>query len=237
MADVQMSESYRAASTLALAGGFLESYTFLLHGHVFANAQTGNIALCGMAVASRDWIAAVKYLVPIVAFSLGVFAVDWVHGKWPRSSSVHWRQGVVLTEAVLLCGCFFLRDSPQDMLANLIVSIACALQVQTFRKVRGSAYASTMCTGNLRSATVAWSVWRKTRQVEAKRQCLRYVGIIGVFALGAALAVPLIAALREISIAFPIAMLIACACIMMRSGNPTVHSVERTHPDDNADCD
>ena len=28
---------------------------------VFANAQTGNIALCGMAIAEADWIRALKY--------------------------------------------------------------------------------------------------------------------------------------------------------------------------------
>ena len=28
-----------------LIGGFLESYTFVLHGNVFCNAQTGNLVL------------------------------------------------------------------------------------------------------------------------------------------------------------------------------------------------
>ena len=37
--------------------------------------------------------------------------------------------------------------------ANAVVSFVCAMQVQTFRKVRGHAYASTMCIGNMRSGT------------------------------------------------------------------------------------
>ena len=38
-----------------------------------------------------------------------------------------------------------------DWLANMLVSFVCAMQVQSFRKVHGNAYASTMCIGNMRS--------------------------------------------------------------------------------------
>ena len=70
----QMSESFRTAAALAFVGGFLETYTFILHGHVFANAQTGNIALCGMAIAETDWISALKYALPVISF-----AIPFVH--------------------------------------------------------------------------------------------------------------------------------------------------------------
>ena len=43
------------------------------------------------------------------------------------------------------------------MAATVLVSFACAMQVQTFRKVNGYSYASTMCIGNLRSGTAALS--------------------------------------------------------------------------------
>ena len=214
MADKkQMSESFRTAVALALVGGFLETYTFLLHGHVFANAQTGNIALCGMALADADWLCALKYAIPVVSFALGVSAVEWVRGHW-KLTQVHWRQSVVLVEAVLLSGCFFLHGTTQDMLANLLVSIACAFQVQTFRKVRGTSYASTMCTGNLRSATVAWIAWKRTRQIEARRQALYYFGVIGVFLSGSALAIPFVRAFQESAIAFPIASLLVAGVLM-----------------------
>ena len=38
-------ETFRVAAVLALVGGFLDIYTYLLRGGVFANAQTGNIVL------------------------------------------------------------------------------------------------------------------------------------------------------------------------------------------------
>ena len=44
----QMSESFRLGAVLALTGGFLDAYTYLIRGGVFANAQTGNIVLLGV---------------------------------------------------------------------------------------------------------------------------------------------------------------------------------------------
>jgi len=210
-----MSESFRTAAALALVGGFLETYTFLLHGHVFANAQTGNIALCGMSLATGNWAGVVKYAIPVLSFILGVAAVEWVRGHWP-STRLHWRQFVLVVEACLLCGCFFLKGSPQDMFANLIVSVVCAFQVQTFRKVHGATYASTMCTGNLRSATIAWTTWRRMRQPDARHQALCYLGVIGVFLLGAVFAVPFVRSWGESAVAIPITLLSIAALFMFR---------------------
>jgi hypothetical protein len=43
---------------LAGVGGFLDAYTFVGRGGVFANAQTGNIVLLGVAAGERHWPAA-----------------------------------------------------------------------------------------------------------------------------------------------------------------------------------
>lgn len=40
---------------LAGAGGFLDAYTFVGRGGVFANAQTGNIVLLAVAAGERHW--------------------------------------------------------------------------------------------------------------------------------------------------------------------------------------
>ena len=42
---LQMSESFFLTAILAIVGGFLDAYSYLMRGHVFANAQTGNIVL------------------------------------------------------------------------------------------------------------------------------------------------------------------------------------------------
>ena len=72
-----------------------------------------------------------------------------------------------------------------NMVATVLVSFSCAMQVQTFRKVNGYGYASTMCIGNLRSGTAALSDYMRTHNKEKIRQALHYFGIIGLFAIGA----------------------------------------------------
>lgn len=45
---LQMSESIEVAIFLALSGGLMDAYSYLLRGEVFANAQTGNMLLFGV---------------------------------------------------------------------------------------------------------------------------------------------------------------------------------------------
>ena len=47
MKRTHASDAWRVAAFLALSGGFQDAYSFLARGHVFANAQTGNIVLFG----------------------------------------------------------------------------------------------------------------------------------------------------------------------------------------------
>ena len=46
----QMSSSLAVGILLALAGGFMDAYSYMARGHVFANAQTGNILLVAVAI-------------------------------------------------------------------------------------------------------------------------------------------------------------------------------------------
>lgn len=57
--------------------------------------------------------------------------------------------GACYRDSVAVCRGIFPNE--MDLLANAMVSFACAMQVQAFRKVNGYAFASTMCIGNLRS--------------------------------------------------------------------------------------
>ncbi|MGN0854329.1 MAG: YoaK family protein [Kiritimatiellia bacterium] len=214
--EKQMSDAFRTAAILAAAGGFLETYTFLLHGHVFANAQTGNIALCGMAIARGDVAEAVKYLTPVLSFAAGVGLVEIVRLRARALSRLHWRQLMVLTEVALLTICFFLPGAggSADMAANLVVSIACALQVQTFRKVHDAPFASTMCTGNLRSLTLTLIAWRRTKERGAGARALHLAGVIGAFLAGAAIALPVVSACGAKAVAVPIALLLATVALM-----------------------
>ena len=186
----QMSESMRLGALLAVAGGFFDAYTFLCRGGVFANARTGNIVLLGLELAEREWLRALAYLAPILAFALGVVVAEVVkrRGKARQAggAGMHWRQVIVLAEFVLLAVAAFLPQR-MNMAVNILISFVCAMQVEAFRKVRGGAFATTMCTGNLRSGTEQLMIWRQTGDANAARKARHYYCIILFFILGAAL--------------------------------------------------
>lgn len=179
----QMSESFLTASLLSLSGGLQDAYTYLARGEVFANAQTGNIVLMSVRLFEGAWAQALRYLVPLTAFFLGVLTAELLHLRYKKMERFHWRQLVLLGEIALLAAVGFFPGS-WNLLANSAVSFACAMQVQAFRKVDGYAFASTMCIGDLRSGVEALCVWSRTREPKAKDRMMRYFGIILLFALG-----------------------------------------------------
>ena len=132
----------------------------------------------------------------MLSFLLGIFAAECVHRHFKYMEKVHWRQLIILAEIILLFAVGFL---PQEVntLANALVSFVCAMQVQTFRKVRGHAYASTMCIGNMRSGTEALCVYFHTHDREVLYKALTYFGVIGLFAVGAGLGALLTAYFAE----------------------------------------
>ena len=180
----QMSESFLTAVFLSLSGGLQDAYTYLFRGKVFANAQTGNIVLCSAYLFDGQWRHSARYLVPVLSFLLGIFTAECIHRHFKYTEKVHWRQMIILAEIALLFAVGFLPQE-QNLLANAIVSFACAMQVQAFRKVNGYAFASTMCIGDLRSGVEALCIWRKTHEPQARDRMLRYFGIILLFAIGA----------------------------------------------------
>ena len=135
------------------------------------------------------------------------------HRRYKCMEKVHWRQLIILAEIVLL---FFVGFLPQEVntFANALVSFVCAMQVQTFRKVRGHAYASTMCIGNMRSGTEALCAYFHTHDREVLKKALTYFGVIGIFAVGAGLGSVLTARFAEKGI-WVSCLLLAVSFLMM----------------------
>ncbi len=184
--NLQMSEAFCTAAFLSLSGGLQDAYTYLARGKVFANAQTGNIIFFSQHLFNRQWAMAARYAIPISAFALGVWVAQAMRYKQPSHPKLHWRHDVLAIEIILLALVGWLPTS-LNLLANLLVSFSCAMQVQAFRKVRGYAFASTMCIGNLRSAMEALHHFHRKRERLYGILFLQYLAIIALFASGAAL--------------------------------------------------
>lgn len=180
----QMSEAFVNTIFLALSGGFQDAYTYNTRDGVFSNAQTGNVVLMSQHFMRGEWTQVLHYLLPLCAFALGVLFAEQVQNRFKQAKRLHWRQGILLLEMIILFVVGFVPIS-LNMIATALVSFACAMQVQSFRKVAGYSYASTMCIGNLRSGTAAFSVFLRERKPEQLKQAFYYLGIIAFFALGA----------------------------------------------------
>lgn len=209
----QMSEAVSTGILLTLSGGFQDAYTYYCRGKVFANAQTGNIILMGHHAVAGDFQSAFRYLIPVLTFAAGIYVSEVIRGNCKEYRNLHWRQIIVVLEMILLFTAGFLPQS-RNMEANILVSFVCALQVEAFRKMRGSAYASTMCIGNLRSATEQLYQYRHTKDRTCLEKCLRYYGVIMVFGIGAASGSLLTALFAEKTIWGSCTLLLICFLIM-----------------------
>lgn len=209
----QMSESMTLAVFLTLAGGFQDAYSYNCRGKVFANAQTGNIVLLGQNLAQGNWDLVLRYLVPLAAFLAGVYITEWVHHRYKDYSRIHWRQIVLVVEILLLLTVGFLPQSLNGM-ANMMMSFACAMQVNSFRKFRGIPCATTMCIGNMRSATEMLCKYHITRDKNLRKKSMHYYLVILIFAAGAAAGALMSIRLGERSIWLAAVLLLAGFILM-----------------------
>lgn len=192
----QMSESAIVMGLLCISGGFQDAYTYNCRGGVFANAQTGNMVLLGQNFAAGHWEAGLRYLLPVLAFTAGIFMVEKIRRRFWKAEGLHWRQIVILAEAILLFAVGWMGQQA-NVWANILVSFVCAMQVQSFRKLNGNVYATTMCIGNLRTATDLFCSYRSTKERGLLNKSLLYYGFIGIFIAGAAVGGILTGILQE----------------------------------------
>ena len=181
----QASESIAVTILLTLAGGLQDSYSYFARGHVFANAQTGNIVLLSSSVLQGNLHSALSYLIPVLSFAAGIYASLEIKRLYRKSGRLHWRHIVAYIEVLLLISVGLIPEN-HSQIANALTSFSCAMQVEAFRTVRGNAYASTMCIGNLRSGMESLSSFMNTKDRAALINASHYFLVILAFALGAA---------------------------------------------------
>lgn len=167
---------------LTFLGGFLDAYTYVSRGGVFANAQTGNIILL-VIEAAQFKASAIRYLLPIAFFIIGVVCSE-VFMRRDKHGGFFGHAFILLTELVMLIAVGCMPQSVPDAVVNATVSFVAAIQFNSFRKIDGLPFATAFCTGNLRSMTEylyrAVTDRDKSRAVGA----CKYFIVILAFALG-----------------------------------------------------
>lgn len=184
------SESVRLGVLLAIVGGFLDAYTFICRGGVFANAQTGNIVLVGIEVTKGNFGQASMAFLPILAFIIGIIVTEKIKDiKFPSSTSVTYSERIILLiEIIVLFIIGFIPTTVHHAFVTIPISFVSSVQIASFGKLIDSPYSTTMCTGNLRSASQsAYKAFVKKDSTSAIKTT-RYAIIIFSFIAGACLA-------------------------------------------------
>jgi len=183
-ADETPERALSISCLLIASAGFLDSFAWLRHGHVFTNAQTGNIVLIWVSIAGRDWSNALRYLPPLLAFFPGILAAQWIR---TRKLAPAWSAAVIVAAEIAIIGSLgILSDVVASQVTTAGIAFAMAMQNSGFEKVGEWSFTSVVTTGNLRSlgealfASLSGSegkqTWRKTATLAA---------ICGSFAVGA----------------------------------------------------
>jgi uncharacterized membrane protein YoaK (UPF0700 family) len=178
-------ENLPTGMLLAGAGGFLDAYTFVGRGGVFANAQTGNIVLLAVAAGERHWAAALLHVPPILAFMLGVAVAETLARPAARRIVRRPARFVLGAEIAVLITVGALPRQVPDQVVTAAIAFTSALQVSTFRSLQGIDYSTTLTTSNLRTLVAKAYLWRADHDVTAGRQAARISAVVASFGAGA----------------------------------------------------
>ena len=196
-------EAMEIALLLAFCGGYFDAFTWVVHG-VMANTQTANIVFLWVYGTAENWDRAIHFILPMVAFVLGVVVASLVRRAFQERASTI----TALTIIVLLI-IVQLIHIRQASLANVFgIAFIAAMQASIFTVVEGAAYTSIMATGNLRLA-VEGTVGVLSGRRDLVRRSYIYAALCIVFGIGAAIGASLAKGLPYLALGPPIiAMLV-----------------------------
>lgn len=180
----KLAESFSIAMLLALVGGYLDIYSYLARGKVFANTQTGNLVLLGYNIAQGNLEKVLYYILPISSFVGGIWLAKIIEYKMKEGKYFDWLHFLLGIEIVVLFIVMFIPEGKLNVIANIMVSFVCALQVQGFRKVNGNSYSTVMFTGNLKNVAERFSHYSITKESDALENGMIYLGITLMFVIG-----------------------------------------------------
>ena len=204
-------------ASFALVGGFLEAYTYILHGGVFCNAQTGNLVLFFIDAANGEWQEASHYLYSLLAYIAGIL----VSAALPLLLKRFSHAAVTAFEIAALAALAFLPAEAPDFYTYVSVSFLCALQYNAFTECRGAKLATTFCTNNLRQAVLNLYGGATEKNAEKLKKSGIYSLAILAFAGGAVAGALLAGRFGSYSVLFCSALLLPVFIVLIIFRNRT----------------
>ena len=150
---------------LTWAASGVDAISYLGLGHVFTANMTGNAVLLGLAIGQGQGLAALRSIIALVGFVLGVALGALVletgprHGEWPLGvTRAVGAEGIVLGAFTVV---WQLGEPTGSMLYPLITLSALAMGIQSaaIRHLKVPGIATTYITGTLTSMVAEFAVW------------------------------------------------------------------------------
>jgi uncharacterized membrane protein YoaK (UPF0700 family) len=232
---------------LTLAAASVDAISYFGLGHVFTAMMTGNTVLLGLALAQGEALAALRSILALIGFSIGVFAGAIVVER--ESEPTEWPAAVTTALAfeTLVLAIFVatstLFDSTRAVIIYLLIilsAFAMGIQSAAVRRLGVPGIATTYITGTLTSLMVDLLGWLHSiaaRLPVAKATGLREVervpwdqrvgllaGVVALYCLGA-----LIGAVLQLY-SPPLATLFPLSAVMLVVVNAILRKRRRQHP-------
>ena len=169
--------------TLIFAAGILGSYTYMLCGGIFCNAQTGNIVLLGIALGTRSWLKALYYVIPISAYTLGAFISELIPDDVKHRFHIRWETILVAVEIVFVAILGALPEATPVQVFQVSINFIASMQYNTFRNSEGVPMATTFATNHVRQLGIglARELHRRHGDTSHRRILRRHFSMIPLF--------------------------------------------------------
>lgn len=209
---------------LAFAGGTTDAYSYLTRNKVFANTMTGNIVMLGYYTPQGRFDVYPRYLIPILAFFLGVLVAEhvWTRGKATSLVREQAKTSFVLAVVLAVVGCL---PSTLNLLATSLIACVCGVQIVIYPEVEGLAVSTTMCTANLRRTAHWLSAFGASKDPKDLGRMGYFLALNLCFALGCAVQALIVAPMGMLAILPAVAVHVALGAWLWRES-----SIERGKP-------
>lgn len=197
-------ETVGVALLLAFAGGYIDAYSWIIHG-VMANAQTANLVLLWVHGMMGNWDKALHFVPPILAFAIGVVIATWLRRTaGARASAIS-----TLIEILLLILIGVLHNRLPDLAGTLGLSCVAAMQATVFTKVEGAVYSTVMITGNMRQAIEGmFAAASGPQHPGTLRRSAIFMAVCATFGFGAAVGAFATKTIPDLALGIPVIALL-----------------------------
>lgn len=180
-----VSQSKFTFYSLIFVAGAFGAYTLTLRGGVFCNAQTANMALLGIGIATLNTKQIIKYTIPLFAFIFGSCVADIFQNKIFKNKVLYWEKVFICFEIIVLFIIGLLSDSVEDYIVQIVICFLCSMQFYTFRICEGMAMATVFSTNNLRMFITHSIKYIRNKELDDYKIMNRFGNMLLFFILGA----------------------------------------------------